>query len=204
MTSMEEIPLFPLNAVLFPRGRLPMQIFEKRYLDLISRALRTDTGFGICLIREGGEVARTGVRQKVHRTGTYARIIDWETLPNGLLGITAEGVRKFTILECRAQDDNLLMARVSWSDEDDSEREPIPVDAQSESLVQLLQQLTNHPMIERLNLDIDYSNLREIGWRLSELLPIPASSRQALLEIEEPHVRIEEIERLVGSMTDQA
>ena len=35
----EELPLFPLSAVLLPGGRLPLQIFEPRYLDLVSHCM---------------------------------------------------------------------------------------------------------------------------------------------------------------------
>ena len=53
----EIIPLFPLKSVLFPRGRLPLQIFEQRYINLIRHAMKTDTGFGICLLKHGANVS---------------------------------------------------------------------------------------------------------------------------------------------------
>ena len=52
----EELPLFPLSAVLLPGGRLPLQIFEPRYLDLVSHCMKTDSGFGIVRITSGHEV----------------------------------------------------------------------------------------------------------------------------------------------------
>ncbi|MGB4247606.1 MAG: LON peptidase substrate-binding domain-containing protein, partial [Pseudohongiellaceae bacterium] len=79
----ETIALFPLKSVLFPGGRLPLQIFEQRYLNLVSHALKTDTGFGVCLLKDGDEVAKVGVKQQVHRVGTYAKVVDWDQLPNG-------------------------------------------------------------------------------------------------------------------------
>ena len=55
-----EIPVFPLSSVLFPTGRLPLQIFEQRYLDLVRDCLKQDTGFGMVWITEGEEVAQPG------------------------------------------------------------------------------------------------------------------------------------------------
>jgi len=208
MINSDVIPLFPLQSVLFPRGRLPLQIFEARYIDLVKRALQTDTGFGVCLLKEGHESSgagftQTGVKQTVHRIGTYARIVDWDALPNGLLGITAEGIHKFSVQDCWVQDDQLLMAKVEFSESDFSDQDEIAVDQPDESLVQLLQQLMEHPAIEHLKLTVNYANLREIGWRLSELLPIPAERRQELLELDDARVRAREIEKLVVLMTNQ-
>jgi uncharacterized protein len=204
MSIPDVIPLFPLQSVLFPRGRLPLQIFETRYIDLVKRVMQTDTGFGVCLLKEGRESALAGLDQKVHRIGTYARIVDWEALPNGLLGITAEGVHKFSVQDCWAQDDQLLMAKVAFADTDYSEQDQIPVAGPDETLVQLLQQLMKHPAIERLKLTVNYANLREIGWRLSELLPIPSERRQALLELDDARTRARAIEELLALMTSQA
>ena len=50
-----ELPLFPLNTVLFPCGPLPLRIFETRYLDMVRRCLREKTGFGVVLIARGRE-----------------------------------------------------------------------------------------------------------------------------------------------------
>jgi uncharacterized protein len=201
--SVDTIPIFPLNAVLFPGGRLPLQIFEQRYLTLLSRALRSDTGFGICLLKEGDEVAKAGVRQMIHMTGTYARVVDWETLPNGLLGITAEGVCKFTVLDYSCAEDELMRARVEFSLSENIDQPAIETGAEHDSLVQLLRKLMDHPAIERLNLSVNYDNLRELGWRLSELLPIPAEQRQALLEIDDTLARIHVIEQIVNRISDE-
>ena len=96
---METIPLFPLNSVLFPKGRISLQIFESRYVDMIRNSLKTQSGFGIVLINSGTEVAKTGQKLDIHRTGTYCEVVDWNQLPNGLLGITAEGRSTFRVIE---------------------------------------------------------------------------------------------------------
>ena len=50
-----EIPLFPLNTVLFPEGRLSLKLFEQRYLDMAAACLKDDSPFGVCLIASGSE-----------------------------------------------------------------------------------------------------------------------------------------------------
>ena len=80
----EVIPLFPLHTVLFPGGLLPLKIFEARYIDMVSECLRNDSGFGVCLIRQGHEVGQAAITRSV---GTYARIMDFQQYPDGLLGI---------------------------------------------------------------------------------------------------------------------
>ena len=88
------IPLFPLNTVLFPGGPLKLRIFEPRYVDMIGRCMREDTGFGVALIIEGVEA---GGPARTANVGTLARIVDFEQLKDGLLGITAHGGERFRI-----------------------------------------------------------------------------------------------------------
>lgn len=200
LSEQELIPLFPLRSVLFPGGRLPLQIFEQRYIDLVSHCMKTDTGFGVCLISEGEEVISPGKRQQVHRTGTYARIVDWDQLPNGLLGITVEGRHKFTVQDCWARDDKLLMAAVTFSKEDFLGQPALELTDQQDGLVDLLRDLLAHPMIESLGLTVDFSDQHQLGWRLGELLPVPAHQKQKLLEIDDTEERLREIENLVASV----
>ena len=68
-----EIPLFPLQAVLFPGGPMPLKIFEPRYLGMISRCLKDNAGFGVVLIRDGAEVGPA----TTYDVGTLASIDDW-------------------------------------------------------------------------------------------------------------------------------
>ena len=199
----ELIPLFPLRSVLFPGGRLPLQIFEQRYIDLVSHCMKTDSGFGICLISQGEETVRPGVHQQVERVGTYVRIVDWDQLPNGLLGITVEGRHKFSVLDCWARDDKLLMAAVQFAAEDYLGQPALPLSEEHQSLVDLLRDLAAHPMIESLDLDIDFDDSRQLAWRLSELLPVPMHQKQQLLALNDTDERLQEIENLVASVMHQ-
>lgn len=201
--AIDNIALFPLRSVLFPKGRLPLQIFEQRYIDLITDCMRNDKGFGVCLLKDGEEVVTPGARQQVHRVGTYAKIVDWDQLPNGLLGVTVEGVQKFMVQECDYDKSQVLRATVKFCDVDLIGEEAIEVDNQHEVLVDLVEQLVSHPVISKLGMNIAYHDLRELGWRLSELVPLSLERKQALLELQDPKQRIEEIEALLHHMMDE-
>ncbi len=202
MSDLQEIPLFPLQLVLFPGGRFDLQIFERRYIDLVRDCMRTESGFGICLIKKGMETMEPGTQQTIHRTGTYAKIIDWDQLSNGLLGITVEGSVKFNIEDCWAADSGVLTARVEFSENDSVGKEVIAIDDDLAVLSQLLQNLESHPLVEQKNLIIDYDNLWDLGWRLAELIPIENEKKQFLLELDDPWERIENIERFVADLAN--
>ena len=103
-----DIPLFPLRTVLFPGGPLPLRIFESRYIDMISRCMKSDTPFGVLLIREGQEVGIS----TTYEVGTLAHITDWYQGSDGLLGVTAAGGQRFRLLSGRRQADGLNLGTV--------------------------------------------------------------------------------------------
>lgn len=91
-----ELPLFPLNTVLFPQARLPLHIFEPRYREMIDRCLKEDLAFGVVLIKEGDEV---GAPAMPHEIGTIARIVDAARLADGRMNIIVAGIARFKLLE---------------------------------------------------------------------------------------------------------
>jgi len=196
----ETIALFPLNSVLFPKGKISLQIFESRYVDLVRQCLREQSGFGIVLIQAGSEVAQAGQKLNIHRVGTYCELVDWNELPSGLLGISVEGKRTFEILESWRENNDLCKAEVSFNEDDDIASEPMEVGEEFQEYVELLKNLANHPVIEELKLDISFENLREIAWRLADLLPISNRDKQLLLELQDPVVRLQQIELYIGAM----
>ena len=108
--EVRELPLFPLNAVLFPGGPLPLRIFEPRYLDMVSRCLREQSGFAVVLLGEGEEVAIGDV--SFAATGTEARIVDFDRLEGGLLGISCIGRERVRVVEAWREADGLNRGRV--------------------------------------------------------------------------------------------
>jgi len=108
-----ELPLFPLAAALLPGGSLQLRIFEPRYLDMIGRCMREGAAFGVVRILEGGDTGAGGAR-RMATAGTSARIVDFDTLPDGLLGISCVGEQCFRVLARWQRPDGLHMARVQW------------------------------------------------------------------------------------------
>lgn len=192
-----EIPLFPLGTVLFQGGNLQLQIFEPRYLSLVGRCTREGRPFGVVLIRQGSDTVRAGrPGPELFDVGTEAHIVDFNQLGNGRLGITVRGGRKFRVRGVREEADRLLVGRVAYLPEEPS----ATVSPEHRDLVELLTELLTHPGVQKLNLDIDLTDARSVGWRLSELLPIDAEIKQSLLQLQLPRERLQELTRLVNKL----
>lgn len=180
----DEIPLFPLGTVLFPDGALQLKLFEARYLDMAARCLRGDTPFGVCLIREGGEVGAPAVP---HETGTLARIVDWDMTQPGLLFITARGGARFRIATRTVQPDGLQTARVEWL----AEPAPQPVPPALAGLLPLLRAIVADAGEAVFPLPHRFDDATWVGYRLAEVLPIPPEARLRLLALDDTVSRLE-------------
>ncbi len=188
------IPLFPLYAVLFPDGVLPLRIFELRYLDMVSECMHTGSGFGVCLISAGSEV---GDPAECHGVGTLARIVDWEKGEDGLLRITAQGDRRFRVLQKRVRQNQLLEGDVEVID-DDKDKE-LPVEFQV--LSDLLRQIATKFELPFLSEHEKFTQAVWVGCRLAELLPIELADKQILLEMDDPMRRLEQIQTVLQTIS---
>lgn len=170
------LPLFPLNTVLFPGGPLKLRIFETRYVDMISRCMREDSGFGVASIVEGVEA---GGPARTAEVGTVARIVDFEQLQGGLLGVTAHGFERFRIDLVRQQSDGLNVAEIEWLPDEAAQ----PVPEEYAAFADLVRQA--FPQLGALYGSIEpaYEDASWVGMRLAEMLPLPVEDRQHCLEI---------------------
>ena len=195
---MTDIPLFPLGTVLFPSGRLPLQIFERRYVDMISKCMREGAGFGVVWIRRGSEVAEASVTNlDLGDYGTMATIVDWDQLPNGLLGITIEGAERFHIEEVWREDSGLNMARVDIEPSPDV----VEIPEEGRSMIDVLVGLQRHPEVRRLGLSVDTGNAWNICHALTQLLPIDNSVKYELLGITDINVYVDELDELLSELS---
>jgi Lon protease-like protein len=191
-----DLPLFPLRTVLFPGGTLALRIFEPRYLDLVRDAARDGSAFGICLILDGEECGAPAVPAAV---GTAARISDFGTLPEGLLGIAVEGQGRFRARSTRVRDNGLVMAFVEpWPEEP-----RLPVPPEHGLLATILERLLDqvggpHAKAGRECLD----DASWVGFRLAELLPLAATERQLLLEMSDPLLRLTQLAHYLPRFQD--
>ena len=192
------MPIFPLRTVLFPGGILPLRIFEPRYVDMIRWCMREQATFGVVLLRQGSEVNTpadaAGNDRELFKIGTEAEIIDFNQADNGLLGIVAQGRRKFSIVDTREKKDGLLLASVQYLPEEAVGE----LTDEHETLVAVLKDLLQHPLIQQLNPEVDLQQARSVSYRLADLLPLEPEIKQALLQMNWPKERLSELRRLVG------
>ena len=182
-----EMPLFPLSSVLFPGGRLQLRIFEPRYLDLVRECTRYDTGFGVCLILEGEEAGAPAVPAAV---GTLARIKDFHTGDDGLLGIVAEGSARFRVARSRVRSDGLLRGTVEIWPGEPEQAVPVEFALLQSILERLIETMAPHWRDAPRSA---YDDASWVGFRLAELLPLDCSEQQHLLELTDPLQRLAEL-----------
>ena len=190
-TNPVRIPLFPLNAVLFPDGPLKLRIFEARYVDMIGRCMRESASFGVALIREGVEA---GGEARTVEMGTSARIVDFEQLKDGLLGITAVGERCFIIDSVARQTDGLNVAQIEWLDAEPAS----PVPDECGYLVRLLQHALPQFAPAYDFTPVSYEDASWVGMRLVEILPLPLPEKQRCLEMRDPQRRLDHLRMRVS------
>ena len=180
---MNSIALFPLNIVLFPDGPLPLRIFETRYIDMVRRCMRESQGFGVVLIREGGEVGPA----ETFDVGTMAQIVDFHQLSDGLLGLSCLGRQRFRIHSRSRQADGLNLAEVDWLSMEPS----LAVPERHGRLAELLR--TVLPQLGEVYTDIDMrlDDAAWVGHRLAEILPIALPEKQFCLELDDPIQRLD-------------
>ena len=184
-----------MPLVIFPGGRLPLQIFETRYLDMVKQCLRNGTGFGVVMITEGDQVLSNLDQQlpAISHCGTYCTIIDFDELPNGMLGIMVEGQKKFVIRDEYEQADRLMMGDVEFL----ADETEVEMPEEQEHLTSLLESLMSHEAVQQLGLNCDLTQAVEVGARLTELLPCPNNFKQRMLEMKDPLVRLVELDKIV-------
>lgn len=194
MTSVARrtLPLFPLNTVLFPGGPLPLRIFETRYIDMVRRCMREGVGFGVLRLDAGPEA---GGPADFSDTGTEARIVDFSRLEDGLLGISCVGQERFRVIETWRQDDGLNMGLVEDLPPDPAVAVPEEFGFMAEVLRRILPELGDL----YASVPQRFGDAAWVGYRLSELLPLATSDKQALLEMIDPLERLAAIAPALGS-----
>ncbi len=189
----QTVPLFPLNTVLFPDGPLPLRIFEPRYLDMVSRCLKTNTGIGICLIEDGAEV---GAAAKTYDIGTLSNITYWHRRPDGLLGITVRGVERFRIVSRSVERSQLILAEVETIPNEPS----VPLPHQFQPLADLLHSIIHQLDAPYTTMPMRFDEASWVGGRLVELLPLRLSQKQYFLQLEDPLERLDRLRAVLDDM----
>ncbi|AZG72991.1 LON peptidase substrate-binding domain-containing protein [Shewanella livingstonensis] len=173
------IPLFPLPVCLLPQGYTQLRIFEARYKRLVAESLKSGSGFGLCMLADD--------KKTILPIGTLTQIIDFETLEDGLLGISVQGQQTFTINQISVESDGLKRADVSlidtWpsdimepqnkqSNENTADRE---IDKKlSHTLKQILQQYPQH--LAHYS-DESFNDMSWVCQRWIEIIPLSSKEK---------------------------
>jgi Lon protease-like protein len=184
-----QVPLFPLNTVLFPGGPLPLRIFEARYLDMIGDCISSDTPFGVLLIREGAEVGPA----TTHEIGTLARVVDWYQGSDGLLGVTARGEQRFRLMSSHRKSGGLNVGEIEILPPE----QEIPLPAEYQPMATILAGVLDD--LGRLYEDLE-RHFDDAGWvtnRFVEILPIDVEEKQLCLEQSDPAERLRLVQQVL-------
>lgn len=185
-----DYPLFPLSSVVFPGGIMPLRIFEPRYMDMVRICTKSQTGFGVCALESGNGVGNENSPRSI---GTLAEIIDFDQLDDGLLGITAEGKRRFEILSKRRAENGLWWGTVRFLKEQDDA--PCPQEyAALQHVLEAIYDNLGEPYASRPR---DFKSAAWISARLTELLPFDPATKHNLLATPDPIERLRQIQPLV-------
>jgi uncharacterized protein len=186
MSAAAGLPLFPLGTVLFPGGPLRLRIFEPRYLDMVRQCLKESRAFGVVLILEGEEAGEVA---SVAGSGTSARVVDFDTLPDGLLGIDCVGEQRFRVLRRWQQGDGLNVAEVDYLPDDP----PCALPAELAHLGELLREVLPQLGERYAHVVAHYEDAGWVGNRWAEVLPLTVAEKQQLLELDDPLARLAQV-----------
>ena len=201
--TLTSLPLFPLQAVLFPGGILALRVFEVRYLDMVRKCQQAGAPFGVVCLHSGDEVRRAGAPQEqFHGVGTLARIEQLNSPQPGLLTLLGRGSQRFRIVRSSLLAHGLWVADVEHLADDLPV--PIPEDLRktATALAQVLATLRQRHPEDASAIIPTNTQLQDCGWvanRWCELLPVPLALKQQLMELDNPLVRLE----LVGDVLER-
>ena len=186
------VPIFPLNAVLFPGGLLPLRVFEARYMDMTRDCLKREEPFGVCLIHEGAEVGTPAVPEGV---GCLAKILDWDMQQQGILNLRTHGSQRFRILARETSPQGLISADIELIPPDAR----IAVPEKFASCARLLEMVVldqGKPVFAEPHA---FDDAAWVSYRLTEILPVPLVAKQKLLELFDSVARLSILQRFLES-----
>jgi Lon protease-like protein len=202
--TLSSLPLFPLGAVLYPGGVLPLRIFEVRYLDMIGKCHKAGAPFGVVSLTEGSEVRRPadagtptgdGFANEVFSTvGTLATITEFSIPQPGLMVIRCIGAQRFEISRREKLKHGLWIADVTRLEDDQTVAIPPDLQGTADALGRLIKSLQVRDIPQAQMPLLAPYRLDDCGWvsnRWCELLPIPLELKQRLMALDNPLARLE-------------
>ncbi len=193
LETWRECPLFPLGTVLFPDGRLPLKVFEARYIDLIGHCLRSGQPFGVVTLLQGGEVRQTQEDARFAEVGCLARVLDCDSQQPGILNLLCRGEHRFLWRQARQRPDGLWLADILEQPADAEQ----PPDAKQAACVAALERAIAALAERGQTPFLPPHHLGDAGWvanRWCELLPIGLAARHRLMALPDARTRLSLVE----------
>ncbi len=193
-----ELPLFPLQTVLFPDGLLNLKVFEARYLDLIGSCMRSSAPFGVVALKLGAEVRKGSDSVAFESIGTMAELIDVDSAQAGILQVRCRGMRRFEVQSSHQQADSLWIAQASSLPDDETV-------APAETMLETVKGLANAIATLKAQGSAPFLQpyrFEQAGWvanRWCEILPISLAAKQKLMELPDAMVRLQLVDEFLRS-----
>ena len=195
-----ELPLFPLQTVLFPGGLLSLKVFEAHYLDLMAACLRETRPFGVVALRTPGTAGapRAHPPADLESTGVVAELIEVDSARAGILQVRCRGLQRFALAAPRQQADGLWLAGVTALPDDVAVAPAATVQGTVKGLANAIATLKgqgSEPFLRPYRFD-------SAGWvanRWCEILPISTTAKQKLMELGDPTVRLQLVDEYLRS-----
>jgi Lon protease-like protein len=191
-----DLPLFPLQAVLFPGGLLSLKVFEPRYLDLVGNCLRDSKPFGVVALRQGSETGHGSIVFEAR--GTTAELIDVDSTQANILLVRCRGTQRFDVQASRQQSDGLWIGKALAVADDETVAPHEAVHDTVRGLANAIATLKSQgaePFLPPYRFD-------SAGWvanRWCEILPISLAAKQKLMELPDAQVRLQLVDEFLRS-----
>ena len=170
------LPIFPLGIVALPGTIQNLQIFEPRYINMVKKCMENNHGFVIAFQKKLSKRDDYEIAQQ----GSYVEIIDFNNLPNNLLGITVKSLNKVSIKDLIQLEDGLNMAQTNPII--DPEVDDQALLAKFPEISNILSQIIKHPRVANMPIEIDFNSADSVAYHLAGLMPISWTHKQSLLE----------------------
>lgn len=174
------VPVFPLaGALLLPRGQMPLNIFEPRYLAMVDAALAGDRLIGMVQPR----VDAATVPPPLMKVGCLGRIVEWSETGDGRYSITLTGIARFQIIAEEATDTPFRRCRVNAAPfAADFVRGTGEADVDRKALLSVFREFLAAHQLDTDWEHIDRTDNETLVNALAMLAPYGGAEKQALLE----------------------
>ena len=188
-----QIPMFPLKSIVLPGGLFPLRIFERRYINMVKNCLKNETGFCITLVRAESD---NGYITNIYNYGCYVKIIDWNQLEDGLLGITVEGIKKVHVLESSLDEDNLLQGSIEDIEVEKEYMLPQKYLSLSKFYKKIYPNIKDFISFKKER----YADATWVSYRLTECLPLDSSTKNKLIALDNAFDRLDKLNEIVNRL----